>query len=577
MVAKVIRQPIICVMGHVDSGKTTLLDSVRGSVVAKGEHGGITQHIGASEIPIDTIMSACGDLVDKIGVEITIPGLLFIDTPGHEAFMTLRKRGGAISDLAVLVIDINEGFQPQTDECLMFLKEFKTPFVVALTKIDRILGWSEQKNVCLADALEKQTDRTREELDKKLYSIVGQFSERGFDSERHDRVTDFAKQMSLIPVSGVTGEGIPDLLVVLAGLAQRYLKDRLAITPGEGKGTILEVKDFKGLGTTMDVILYDGEIRKGDYLVIGGKETVSTRVRALMKPQPLSEIRVEKRFIQTSSVHAAAGVKLAAPGIEEVVAGSPLRAVRTEKQVSKARQEVEQEISEVEIETKREGVILKADTLGSLEALTKSLKELEIPIRKAEVGDVTKPDVMELAGIEEPVIFAFGVKPTVEAEKLAKDRRVKVFQSPIIYKLMEDYDEWKKDSKKREELALLESATRPGKVRVLPGYVFRQSRPAVFGVEVIAGTVKPGYRMKLEKGDKPVGEVKELQSRGENVEEAVKGDKLALSMEGVVVGRHIREGDVLVNFLRKKDLEALEKLKARLRDDEKDMLEELNK
>ena len=472
---KRIRSPILVGLGHVDHGKTTLLDRVRGTAVAATEPGLITQYISASYIPSKVIIRTCGPRLAAMGIKLEIPGLLWVDSPGHEAFTTLRKRGGAIADLAVLVVDINEGFKPQTDESLNFLKQFKTPFVVAATKIDRLLGWNIHNNACFSDSFKEQPDRTQDELEQRIYNLVGQLGEREFDSDRFDRVGDFTKQIAIVPVSGVTGEGVPDLLMVIAGIAQRFLKDRLEVTPGEGKGTVLEVKEYKGLGTTIDVILYDGEIRKGDFVVVGGESTVTTRVKALLKPEALKELRMEKSFRPVDSVPAAAGIKIAAPNMEEVIAGSPLRAVRKESQLEKARQEIENEIQEVEIETDKEGIILKADTLGSLEALIKTLGEEGVHIRKAVVGDVTKSDIMESRAMEDPIIMAFGVRLAPDVEKLAKENRVPVFRSDVIYTLVDNHREWVADKKKRSEERLIEETTRPGRVRVITGYVFRQS------------------------------------------------------------------------------------------------------
>ncbi len=519
----------------------------------------------------------CGKLLDKLKIKLDIPGLLFIDSPGHEAFTTLRKRGGAIADLAVLVVDINEGFQPQTEESLNYLRQFRTPFVVALTKIDRLLGWNPKENACFFETLENQSQRVQDELEEKLYKTVGQLTSKGFQAERYDRVSDYAKQVAVVPVSGITGEGVPDLLMVLAGITERYLKGGLEVREGEGKGTVLEVKEYKGLGVTIDVILYDGEIKKNDYLVIGGmrkdEKIIKTRVKALLKPQPLKEIRTEKNFQQVDSVHAADGIKIAAPGLENVLAGSPLRAVRNEKQIQNAEEEILKEVEEVEIETEKEGVFIKADTLGSLEALVKTLKGMGMPIRKAMVGDVNKSDILEIRTLEDPLMFAFNVKVPDEVKKLAKDNRIGLFSSNVIYKLVEDYKKWMQDKKKRAEEKLLESVTRPGRVRVLKGFVFRQCKPAVFGIEVVKGTVKPGYKLKL-KG-KIVGEIKEIQSRGENIKEAAIGERVALSMDGITMGKDIKEGDVLDNHLRSQDLENLERIKTRLRPDEKELLEEM--
>jgi len=567
-----IRQPIISVLGHVDSGKTSLLDKIRGSAVAVGEAGGITQHIGASEVPIEVIKKICGNLLKIMKVEIKIPGLLFIDTPGHEAFTTLRKRGGAIADLAVLVIDINEGFQRQTDESLTFLKEFKTPFVVAATKIDRLLGWRPVENACFTSSFASQDPRVQDALEEKLYRLVGQLSERGFKSERYDRVEDFSKYLCIVPVSSVTGEGIPDLLMILTGLAQKYLEKRLEVTEGMGKGTILEVREYRGLGTTIDVILYDGIVRRGDLMIVESEGILVTKVKALLKPEPLKEMRVERVFQPVESVCAAAGVKISAPDLEKVIAGSPVRFVRNEKDKEEAIKDIEKEIEEVEIETDSEGVIVKADTLGSLEGLIKILREKGMPIRKAKVGNVVKADVVEVSSMKKPIIFAFNVDILPDAEEALKKFSVKVFKSNIIYKLLEDYENWEEESKKIYETNLLESVTHPARIAVLRGYVFRQSKPAIFGVEILGGMLKPGY--KLRKGEKILGEIKEIQSEGKNVERAKAGEKVAISMDGVTIGRQINEGDILETVVSEYDLEVLKSLKAKLPEDERKLLEE---
>jgi translation initiation factor 5B len=567
-----IRSPILVALGHVDHGKTTLLDKIRGTAIAKTEPGLITQYISASYIPNNVIRSVSGRLLDKINIDLTIPGLLWVDSPGHEAFTTLRKRGGAIADIAVLVVDANEGFQPQTLESLNFLKQFKTPFVVALTKIDRLLGWNPHPGESFLISWENQSDRAQEQLEEKFYRVLGQLGAEGFQGERYDRISDYTKQIAIVPVSGLTGEGVPDLLMVLSGIAQRYLKKGLEITPGEGKGTILEVKEYKGLGVTVDAVIYDGEVRKGDYLVIGGKEIVKTKIKALLKPQALKELRIEKDFSTVESVTAAAGIKISAPGLDGVVPGSPIRSVRSEDGVEKAMEEVREEVEEVEIEADREGLILKADTLGSLEALIKTLKELKIPISRAHVGNVTKSDVMEAKSLKKPIIFAFGLKVPGEIETMAKDHDVYLFSSNIIYSLIEDYQKWEMDKKKRGEEALLKAVTRPARVMVLKGFVFRQRKPAVFGVEVVKGTLKSGSIL-TKKGNE-IGEVKEIQEKGETKDTAESGNKVALSLPDAIVGKDFQEGDTLDVLISEREREKLEKIRKRLTQGEIELLDE---
>jgi len=569
------RSPIIVTIGHIDHGKTTLLDKVRGTSVTKTEAGLITQHVGASYIPINTIKKICGNLLQKLKIKITIPGLLFIDTPGHAAFVTLRKRGGAVSDLAILVIDINEGFKEQTDESLMIVKEFKAPFVVAATKIDKIFGWYPSSNLCFLDSLAKQRDSVKDELNRKVYQIVSQLAERGFNSERLDRIEDFKKQIAIVPCSGITGEGVPDLLMVLVGLAQQFLKERLKVSE-VAQGTILEVKEVRGFGITVDVILYDGSIKKEDYLVIGGKKPIATKIKALLRPRPLHELRVEKQFESVDEVFAASGIKISAPNLEGVIAGSPLVIAKTEKDIEDAKKLVQKEVEEIQFIKQIEGVILKADTLGSLEAMIKLLTEENIPIRKAEVGNVVKEDIIELQNIKDDlkkVIFAFNVKPLEDAKNLAKDLRIKILQNNIIYKLIEEYKEWCLNKKEREVQEKIEKVSRPCQLKILKGFVFRVSGPAVFGVEVQKGLLKPGVLMKRKDG-KIIGRVKEIQSEGQSIKEVKPGEKVAVSMEEPTIGRQIKEGDTLVSVLSEDDLKILREIWDMLSPDEKELLKE---
>ena len=570
---KAIRSPVIAVVGHVDHGKTTLLDRLRGTATAKNEPGLITQTIGATKIPVDVVKSICGNLLEKMNINLTIPGLLFIDTPGHEAFTTLRKRGGAIADLAILVIDSNEGFKPQTEESLNYLKQFKTPFVVAATKIDRILGWNPQNDQPFFKTFHEQTQRTQDELETKIYQLIAQLGVKGFEAERVDRISDFAKQIAVVPMSGHTGEGFPELLMILSGLAQKYLNKNLEITTDEGKGSVLEVKEFRGLGTTLDVILYDGEIKKGDIIVIGGKKIVKTKVKALLEPEPMKELK-SSNFIQIDSITAAAGIKIAASEIEDVIPGSPLRAVRNESDVEKAVKEVVSEVEEVEIDTDENGSILKADTLGGLEALIKSLQDRNIPIRKASVGNLTKKEIIEAQSFDDPIIMVFGSTVSQETIQLAKDHGVSLFTSNIIYSLIENYEKWKEDEHKRREEREMKTLVRPGRVRVLPGYIFRASKPAVFGVEVLKGTIKSGCR--LHRDGKIIGEVKEVQMEGKNVEEASMGDKIAISLPDGCIGKNCDENDTLDVFLTQENISKLRKFSAKLKSDERELLEEID-
>ena len=441
---KVMRTPIVAVLGHIDHGKTTLLDNIRGTAIAQREAGGITQHIGATEIPIGVIKKICGPLLD-VG-KIKVSGLLFIDTPGHQAFTSLRKRGGALADLAVLIVDIMEGFQPQTYESLHILKTFKTPFVVALNKIDRIRGWRSRRKPFVL-SYKEQSDEARRLIDERFYEVVGTLYDEGFSAERYDRIQDFTKTVAIVPISAKTGEGIPDLLMVLIGLAQRFLEESLRLhVSAEGVGVVLEKKEERGIGTTIDVILYDGTLSVGDTVIIGSiaRSPVVTKVRGLLKPRALREMRAESRFERVRSVTAAAGIKIIAPKLEDVLTGSQLRVVKDETALGDAIRKLQAELEELRIEIAAEGVVVKADTLGALEALASELKRENISIMKAEVGNISRRDVIDAATVKEKnpnlaVVIGFNVDVLPDAKEVAQQNDVPIFLGDVIYKIIEDY------------------------------------------------------------------------------------------------------------------------------------------
>ncbi|MEM2728596.1 MAG: translation initiation factor IF-2, partial [Candidatus Bathyarchaeia archaeon] len=465
-----IRQPIVCVLGHVDTGKTTLLDLIRKTSVQAREVGGMTQHIGASFFPMETLKEIAGPFLKIIGGEIKIPGLLVIDTPGHEAFANLRRRGGGIADIAILVIDVLKGFEAQTYEVIEILKSRRTPFLVAANKIDRIPGWKPYPNAPFLESYKKQEPAVRQLLDEHIYRIIGKFSELSFRADRFDRIRDFTRTVAIIPTSAKTGEGIPELIAVLAGLTQQYLQKRLQTTSGPARGTILEVKEEAGLGVTVNAIIYDGVLKRGDTIVLGGKEKpIITNVRAILMPKPLDEIRdPREKFLSVDEVHAAAGVKIVAPNLEDALAGAPVYAVPSEDKVEEYIKDVLEEIGRIRISTEIDGVVLKADALGSLEAIAESLSRNGVPIRLADVGDVSKRDVTEAMIVKEKeplygVVLAFNVKILPDAEEEAKAHNIPIFWKNVIFHLTDEYLKWMKSMKEERERSEFERLIKPAK------------------------------------------------------------------------------------------------------------------
>ena len=566
-----IRQPIVSVLGHVDHGKTTVLDYIRGSGVVKREAGGITQHIGATEVPIEVIYSVCAPLIGE--KKFDVPGLLFIDTPGHHSFTTLRARGGALADIGVLVIDINEGLMPQTIESINILKMNKTPFVIAANKIDRIDGWNSRPEPFVM-SVKEQTERGIENLDAKIYKLIENLYLHDFPSERYDRIEDFTRNVAIVPISAKTGEGIPDLLLMIVGLAQRFLEKNLRKEEGPGEGTILEIKEEKGLGTTLDTIVYAGTVKRGDTVVLWTKNgPLITKVKAILKPKPLDEIRdPRERFDRVESVSAAAGVKMLLQEYGEIMAGTTVRVA--EKGREKEIAEEMKDLYEMSIETDESGVIVKADAIGSLEALAYELKAIGIPIKRAEVGPISRRDIVDAATIQDPlrkVILGFNVPMLPEAKDALSDE-VTVFINNVVYKIVEDYEEWLGKRKEELEKKTREVITYPGSFRILPDYIFRLSKPAVVGVRVLAGRIRPEQRLLKEDG-RVVGRIKSIRSGEKTLKEAIAGQEVAISVEGVTVGRQIHADDILYIDISEGDARKLKKTD--LNYDEKEVLEKL--
>ena len=557
-----LRTPIVAVLGHVDHGKTSLLDRIRGSAVIEGEAGAITQHIGATAVPLDVISRIAGELVDP--ADFDLPGLLFIDTPGHHSFTTLRSRGGALADIAILVVDVNDGFQPQTLEAINILKRSSTPFIVAANKVDTVPGWNPTEESPIRPSYEGQSDRVRRDLDERLYEIIGELSDEGFSADLYWRVQDFQGNVGVVPVSAMTGEGVPDLLTVMMGLSQRYMREEMQIdVGGPGVGTVLEVKEEKGFGATIDVVLYDGTVRTDDTIVVGGAETpIVTDVRALLKPRPLEEIRTESRFETVEEVAAAAGVKIAAPELQDAMAGAPVRVVR-DREIDDVIAEVEAELAAVTVETAEEGVVVKADTLGSLEAMANALAEAEVPIVRAEVGDIAPRDVAVASTADEDdhrTILAFNVDVLSDAADAADRDDVRIFRDDVIYQLIETYETFVAERAEAQQETILEKIVRPARFSILHDHVFRQNNPAVVGVEIHGGTLRNNVSVVKFDGTEPerIGTVKGIQEQGEDVEEIRAGNRVSVAIDGPTVGRQIEEGDELWTDLPEKHAKILE-------------------
>ena len=545
---KRLKAPICVILGHIDHGKTSILDSVRGTAVQAREAGGITQQIGASYFPIETIQEICGDMMKKGAIKLRLPGILIVDTPGHAAFLNLRSRGASVADIAIVVVDVQAGFQPQTFESMRLLKQRKIPFLVAANKTDRVAGWKVHSGESFLSSFNKQTVDTQKALDNHLYELMGELSKLKYPSDRYDRIRNYTENVAIVPTSAKTHEGIQDLFLVLSGLAQQFLMEKLVYSEGPGEGTILEVTEETGMGKTLNVIIHSGTFSKTDHIVFGGRDRAhEAKIRALLQPKELDEIRdPREKFNSIDMVHAAAGIKITGSGLNEAVAGARVMVANTPEQIKAAKKSIEDEMKFIRIETDKEGIIIKTDTLGALEALVKEFRDRRIPIKIADIGDVNKGNVTDAIVVKEnapssAAIIAFNVDILPDAQEELEVNNIAFFKSDIIYTLLDEYEHWRIDTESKLKADSLKDLVIPGKIKILPGMVFRASKPAVVGVEVLAGKISPRTGLIRSTDGRKCGSIQQIQENNQSIKEAGKGKQVAVSIRGPTVGRQITE------------------------------------
>ena len=580
-----LRQPVVVVLGHVDSGKTSLLDKIRGTAVQSREVGGITQHIGASFFPIETIKDMTGPLYEKLSKsETPIPGLLVIDTPGHEVFANLRMRGGSAADIAIVVVDVNKGFEAQTNESIEILRKRKVPFVIALNKIDMVTGWRKGNTPFISDQIKKQDVNIQTILDEKIYNVVGSLSRLGYNSEAFWRVKDFTKELAIVPVSAASGVGIPELLAVMIGLTQQYMAKKLERRDGAARGIVLEINEEVGLGPSANIILLDGILKQGDHITVAKRDSaIVTKIKALLLPKPLDEMRDPRdKFKPVSEVMSAAGLKITSPDLDGVLAGSPLYVLEKKEDENRLKMIVESEIKSAIINTDSNGIILRCDAIGSIEAITELLKKANIPIQSADIGHITRRDVIAASAVKEKdrytgVVLGFNVKILDDAQKESQERGVKIFHERIIYNLVRSYTDWVIYQKEHEESILFNEIPPVCKFQFLKGFIFRRNDPAVFGAEILIGKLRQKVFVINENGKK-IGTIHQIQEGGKAIEEATKGMQVAVSIKGPSIGRQINEEDIFYTDLNSRQAKMLiERFHHRLNEEEKETFDKILK
>ncbi|KAL4585742.1 hypothetical protein LXL04_010366 [Taraxacum kok-saghyz] len=576
---KTLRSPICCIMGHVDTGKTKLLDCIRRTNVQEGEAGGITQQIGATYIPAENIRERTKEL--KADAVLNVPGLLVIDTPGHESFKNLRSRGSGLCDIAILVVDIMHGLEPQTIESLNLLRMRNTEFIVALNKVDRLYGWKTCKNAPIGKAMKLQSKDVQLEFEHRTTQIITEFKEQGINTELYNKNKDRGETYSIVPTSAISGEGIPEMLLLLVQWAQKTMIEKLTYS-SDIQCTVLEVKVIEGLGTTIDVVLVNGVLHEGDEIVVCGFQgPIHTTIRSLLTPHPMKELRVKGAYIHHKEIKAAQGIKITAQNLEHAVAGTALYVVGPDDDVDEIKESVMDDMRNVmsRIDKSGEGVYVQASTLGSLEALLEFLKTpaVNIPVSGIGIGPVHKKDVMKASVMlekrkEYATILAFDVKVTPEARDLADDLGVKIFIADIIYHLFDQFKAYIDNLKEEKKKEAAEDAVFPCVLKIMPNCVFNKKDPIILGVDVLEGILKIGTPICIPQREFiDIGRISSIENNHKPVDVAKKGQKVAIKITGSnaeeqqkMFGRHFEMEDELVSHISRNSIDIL---KANYRDE----------
>ncbi|XP_036419288.1 LOW QUALITY PROTEIN: eukaryotic translation initiation factor 5B [Colossoma macropomum] len=566
-----LRAPVVCVLGHVDTGKTKILDKLRHTHVQDGEAGGITQQIGATNVPLETIIEQTKMVKNFDRENVKIPGMLIIDTPGHESFSNLRNRGSSLCDIAILVVDIMHGLEPQTLESINLLKEKKCPFIVALNKIDRLYDWKKSPDTDVVATLKKQKKNTKDEFDERAKAVIVEFAQQGLNAALFFENKDPRTFVSLVPTSAHSGDGMGNLIGLLVELTQTMLARRLAHCD-ELRAQVMEVKALPGMGTTIDVILINGRLREGETIIVPGVEgPIVTQIRGLLLPPPLKELRVKNQYEKHKEVCTSQGVKILGKDLEKTLAGLPLLVAHKEDEIPVLRDELIRELKQTlnAIKLEEKGVYVQASTLGSLEALLEFLRTSKVPYSGINIGPVHKKDVMKASTMLEhdpqyAVILAFDVKIERDSQEMADSLGVRIFSAEIIYHLFDAFTKYREDYKKQKQDEFKHIAVFPCKLRILPQFIFNSRDPIVMGVTVEAGVLKTGTPLCVpSKGFVDIGIVTSIEVNHKPVDTAKKGQEICVKIEPIpgespkMYGRHFEAVDIIVSKITRQSIDAL--------------------
>ena len=444
------------------------------------------------------------------------------------------------------------------------LRSRKTPFVIALNKIDRMYDWQANTNFPTQETLSMQKDHAQREFRDRYDKIVIEFAEQGLNVAKYWENPDPRTFLNIIPTSAITGEGMPDILQTLVDLCQTRMNERIQYVPAV-QCTVLEVKMIEGLGTSVDVILINGKLKEGQTIVVAGLEgAITTQIRALLTPQPMREMRVKGSYIHHKEIEGAQGIKIVAPGLEKAVAGTSLLVLDEEDDEEELRDEVLSDMKGVlaRVDKSGEGVYVQASTLGSLEALLEFLKSdaVKIPVAGIAIGPVNKRDVMGASVMHErkkpefATILAFDVPVTKEAVAMGEELNVRIFTADIIYHLFDQFTAYMEKVRTDKREAASKHVNFPCVLQIMPNCIFNKRDPIVVGVDIVKGIARVGTQICIpSQGYIDIGKIASMEHNHKEVTKATAGMSVAMKIEpgtpsesSRLYGRHFDHKDQLV-------------------------------
>ena len=567
-----LRSPIVCILGHVDAGKTKILDKLRHSNVQLGEAGGITQQIGATFIPMENIQTHISKISEKFQTQTRIPGILLIDTPGHASFTNLRSRGSSLCDIAVLILNIDKGIEKQSVESLDLLRMRKTPFIIALNQIDRTYNWHSFPWSGFEDSYRKQKDQQKRLFNEKVEQNQMQFIKNNINAELYYKNKNMKEYVNMVPTSAITGEGLPDLMGLLVYLTENYLIRQIAYKD-EVKCSILEVKVLESIGTTIDVVLVNGTIHVGDKIVIGGLlGPIKTVVKIILLPRPMKEMRVKCEYDRYDEISGAIGVKIFCPDLENALAGSPLYVYKTEEEAEKYCNEISRDFNSIVqkyLNKKGKGIMVQASTLGSLEAILTFLGEQKVEVAVVGVGNLNKKDVIKLqikhaedenVRKEDLVVLCFDNKVIPEAQKFADENNIKIFVDDVIYHLFDKFIEFKKQCELERKKEKEKEAIFPCNLKTV--MFINKKDPLIIGVSVTEGILKIGTPIYCVEKNLPIGIVESIERERKPINNVRPNDgdvaiRIKVHDSSLAAGRHFDENSTYISQITRASIDAL--------------------